>query len=118
MESKVIDWIEKSILGVILIATVFAVGEEILRMVGNFTVQLSDLLLLFIYAEVVGMAGIFYTSKKIPATLPIIIATTALSRMVILQSKELDPSAIMFETGGILLLSISAYIMRRKKIGG
>jgi len=117
MESKVIDYIEKSILGVILLATVFAVGEEIVRMISNITVELSDLLLLFIYAEVVGMAGIFYTSKKIPVTLPIIIATTALSRMVILQSKELDPSAIMFETGGILLLSLSAVILHYKKIG-
>lgn len=105
------DLFEKLILSVIVFATVFAVGEEIYTLILARTVALTDLLLLFIYAEVVGMVAIFYRSHRIPAVLPIIIATTALSRMIILQSKDLDPTIILFEAGGIVLLSIGAFIM-------
>jgi len=113
------DLFEKLILSVIVFATVFAVGEEIYTLIIARTVALTDLLLLFIYAEVVGMVAIFYRSHRIPATLPIIIATTALSRMIILQSKEFDPSIILFEAGGIVLLSIGAFIMtyRNRYVG-
>lgn len=109
--SKLFDVFEEVILAAIVFATLFAVGEEIYRLILAQTVALTDLLLLFIYAEVVGMVAIFYRSHRIPATLPIIIATTALSRMIILQSKEFDPSIILYEAGGIVLLSIAAFIM-------
>jgi len=109
--NRLFDLFEELILSVIVLATVFAVGEEVWKLVEARTVALTDLLLLFIYAEVVGMVAIFYRSHRIPATLPIIIATTALSRMIILQSKELDPTIILFEAGGIVLLSIAAFVM-------
>ena len=111
MMVKIFDLFEKIILSIIVVATAFAVGEEILTLILARTVALTDLLLLFIYAEVVGMVAIFYRSHRIPATLPIVIATTALSRMIILQSKEFDPAIILFEAGGIVLLSIGAFIM-------
>ena len=75
---------------------------------------LSDLFLLFIYAEVLGMVGVFYRDNRIPVTLPIIIAITALTRMIILQSKDLDAINIIYEAGGILLLSVAAYIISLK----
>lgn len=109
--NRLFDLFEELILSVIVLATIFAVGEEVWTLVEARTVALTDLLLLFIYAEVVGMVAIFYRSHRIPATLPIIIATTALSRMIILQSKELDPTIILFEAGGIVLLSIAAFVM-------
>ena len=75
---------------------------------------LSDLFLLFIYAEVLGMVGVFYRDNRIPVTLPIIIAITALTRMIILQSKDLDAINIIYEARGILLLSVAAYIISLK----
>ena len=54
-------------------------------------VNLADLLLLFIYTEVLGMIGVFYMSNKIPITLPLFIAMTALSRLIILQGKDMEP---------------------------
>lgn len=110
-----IGYIEKITLILILIATVFAIGEEIYHLVSAMSVKLSDLLLLFIYAEVVGMVGAFYYSSRIPVTLPIIIAITALSRMIILQDKDIDPIIIVYESLGIILLSISAVIMSAKE---
>ena len=77
-------------------------------------VNLSDLFLLFIYAEVLGMVASFYANNRIPVTLPLIIAMTALTRMIILQSKDVNAINIIYEAAGILILAISAYIMTLK----
>ena len=108
-------WIsERAILLIIAVATIYATGLEIVRLISTNIVTLSDLFLLFIYAEVLGMVGVFYRDNRIPVTLPIIIAITALTRMIILQSKDLDAINIIYEAGGILLLSIAAYIVSLK----
>ena len=108
-------WIvEQAILLLIAVATVGATIIELVRIFDVMTVNLSDLFLLFIYAEVLGMVGVFYRDNRIPVTLPIIIAITALTRMIILQSKDLDAINIIYEAGGILLLSVAAYIISLK----
>jgi len=108
-------WIsERAILLIIAVATIYATGLEIVRLISTNIVTLSDLFLLFIYAEVLGMVGVFYRDNRIPVTLPIIIAITALTRMIILQSKDLDAINIIYEAGGILLLSVAAYIISLK----
>jgi protein PsiE len=111
---KFIWFSERAILMIISIATLFATGIELVRMISSQTVNLSDLFLLFIYAEVLGMVGAFYINNRIPVTLPIIIAMTALTRMIILQSKDLDSINIIYEASGILILAASAYIMSLK----
>ena len=78
--------IEKVMLGVIAVLTLIATVQEIITIYSVGSVTLPDLLLLFIYTEVLGMIGVFYTSNKIPITLPLFIAMTALSRLIILQS--------------------------------
>ena len=106
---------ERSILLVIAVATIIATLIELVRIISVQSVNLSDLFLLFIYAEVLGMVGVFYRDNRIPVTLPIIIAMTALTRMIIQESKDLDAINILFEASGILLLSIAAYIMSLKE---
>jgi len=105
---------EKSLLAVIGALTMFAAGMDIYKMVLNMDVQLGDLFLLFIYAEIVGMVGAFYISNRIPVTLPIIIAMTALCRLIVLHSKEADPWMLIAEAGAIVLLGGAAYIMSLK----
>ena len=105
---------EGVILAAIALATLFAAFMEIERIIMVQVVDLSDLFLLFIYAEVLGMVGIFYRDKRIPVTLPIIIAITALTRMIVIQSKGFDGINIIYEASGILLLAVSAYIMTMK----
>ena len=108
-------WIaERGILLLIAVATIFATVVEIVRIVEVQTVNLSDLFLLFIYAEVLGMVASFYANNRIPVTLPLIIAMTALTRMIILQSKDLNAINIIYEATGILILAIAAYIMTLK----
>ena len=111
---RLVQLTENAILLVIGLATVYAAGLEVLRIVRTGNVGLSDLFLLFIYAEVIGMVGAFYRSHRIPVTLPIIIAMTALCRMIILQSKDIDPVNILFEAGGILILAAAALVMSYK----
>ena len=107
--------IEKSLLLFIVAGTVWAAGYDIIAMfAGQGKMALADLFLLFIYAEILGMVGAFYKDHRIPVTLPLIIAMTALTRMIILQTKGNEPLDIIFESGGILILAISAYIMSAK----
>ena len=102
------------ILFVIGLATLYAAGAEVKRLFETGVVNLSDLFLLFIFAEVLGMVGAFYKSHRIPVTLPIVIAMTALCRMIILQSKDIDPVTILYEAGGILILAAAATLMSYK----
>ena len=80
-------WSEKLLLAVIGALTMLAAGVDVYNMLINMKVELGDLFLLFIYAEIVGMVGAFYISNRIPVTLPIIIAMTALCRLIVLHSK-------------------------------
>ena len=105
---------EKLLLAVIGALTMFAAGMDVLDMVMNMKVELGDLFLLFIYAEIIGMVGAFYISNRIPVTLPIIIAMTALCRLIVLHSKEADPWMLIAEAGAIVLLGGAAYIMSYK----
>jgi protein PsiE len=104
--------IEKGLLGVIALLTIVATIQEIMSIYMVGKVNLPDLLLLFIYTEVLGMIGVFYMSNKIPITLPLFIAMTALSRLIILQGKDMDPSALVYEASAILLIAIACLIIR------
>ena len=107
---------EKSLLAIIAILTVLATGEEVIKIYDARSVQLADLLLLFIYTEVLGMIGIFFVSNRIPITLPIFIAMTAISRLIILQGKDMDMSFLLYESGAILVLAIAVLIVRYKPL--
>jgi protein PsiE len=105
---------------VILIATSIAFVLEILHMVEIRDVNLPDLLLLFIYLEVIGMVTSYWRTQTIRLTYPLFIAITALSRLIILQKKDIDPSTLVYEAGAILLLAIAIVILkfRRSKLLG
>ena len=92
-----------------------AAGLDVYKMIMvHFKIELADLFLLFIYAEIIGMVGAFYASNRIPVTLPIIIAITALCRLIVLHSKEADPLVLIAEAGAILVLAGAAYMMSLK----
>ena len=107
--------IEKALLLFIVAGTVYAAGYDIFTMFSTQgRMDLADLFLLFIYAEILGMVGAFYNDHRIPVTLPIIIAITALTRMIILTTKGTEPVNIIFESAGILILAVAAYVMTLK----
>jgi protein PsiE len=106
---------EQALLLTIALATIGAAVIEIVRILSVMTVNLSDLFLLFIYAEVLGMVGVYYKENRISVTLPIIIAITALTRLIVLHNKGLDAINIIYEASGILLLAIAVYIISKKE---
>ena len=71
------------------------------------TVTLADLLLLFLYLEVLAMVRVFWESQSIQITLPLFIAITALSRFIILQGKSINPEILVYEAGAILLIALA-----------
>ena len=104
--------IQLILLGIILASTVIAVGIEIRTMFINESVTLADLLLLFLYLEVMAMVRVFWEQQSISISLPLLIAITALSRFIILQGKSLDPSALIYEAGAILLIAVAIVVLR------
>jgi protein PsiE len=110
---QVIEVTEKTFLVIIACCTVVAMLQEIATLVETRKVELKDLLLMFIYAEVLGMLGAFYSSHRIPITIPLFIAMTALSRLIILQGKEANPTILLYESGAIALIALACWIIAR-----
>ena len=99
---------------IILISTVIAVGIEIKNMFLNQSVTLADLLLMFLYLEVLAMVRVFWDQQSISITLPLLIAITALARFIILQGKEMDPTALVYEAVAIVLIAAAIVILRQR----
>ena len=104
--------LQLGLLTIILISTVIAVGIEIKTMYINQSVTLADLLLMFLYLEVLAMVRVFWSQQSISITLPLLIAITALSRFIILQGKEMDPSGLVYEAVAIALIASAIVILR------
>ena len=102
------------ITAVLLILTGAVIGflSEIYLMIQKKEVDLADLLLLFIYVEVMGMIRVYPLNEEIRITYPLIIAITAISRLIILQKKDLDPSILIYESVAILIIAIAIIILR------
>ena len=114
--SKYFDVVEKIILVILLFATLTAIGQEILKVVDLGIVSLADILLLFIFLEVIGMIKEYYVTNRIAISHPIFIAITALARLIILQRKDFDPVILIYEAGAILILSLAILALRARKI--
>ena len=109
---KFVKQIQLIVLALILVSTVVAIGLELRKMFIAQSVELADLLLMFLYLEVLAMIRVFWESQSIRITLPLLIAITALSRFIILQGKEQDPSALVYEASAILLIAAATVVIR------
>ncbi len=112
--AKLIEGIEKVSLVIIAGFTVYAMGQEMSAIVAAHEVRLTDLLLMFIFAEVLGMVASFYKSQVIPINIPIFIAITAVCRMLILRGKEGNSLDLMLESGAVLVLAVASIAVRAR----
>ena len=96
----------------IFIGAVIGFSIEVYKMVSIKKVELADLLLLFIYVEVMGMIRVYLLQEEIRITYPLIIAITAISRLIILQKKDLDPSILIYESLAIFILALAIIVLR------
>ena len=113
---NIIGWIEKAFLIIIAFFTIAAMAQEVMVLIETRRVELKDLLLMFIYAEVLGMLAAFYASHRIPITIPLFIAMTALSRLIILQGKDGDPAILLYESGAIILIAGACWVISRIQV--
>jgi len=109
---NIVKQIQLLALVIILVATIIAFGMEVYQMISIQTVTLADLLLLFLYLEVLAMVRVFWESQSIQITLPLFIAITALSRFIILQGKSINPEVLLYEAGAIVLIAIAILVLR------
>jgi|SRR4029450_3186398 protein PsiE len=118
--SRLIHFTENGFLLLIAIFTTIGMCQEIYAIIAKRNVALHDLLLMFLYVEVLAMVGVYYDSKRIPITLPLFIAITAIARLSILQGKEEPPINLIFEAGAILILAFASVVInyRRNKDDG
>ena len=107
-----LEIVENIGLMVIAVATVFAGYQEITLMVGHGKVTLADLLLMFLYLEVLTMVGLYYDSGKLPVRFPLYIAMVALARYLILDIKDLDVWRMLAVSGSVLLISLAVLLIR------
>ena len=108
--------LEKIVLSILLVCTLIVIGQEILMMVENKRVTLADILLLFIYVEVLGMIKEYWLAKVIRMSYPLFIAMTALARLIILQRKDIEPVTLIYESLSILIIAISIVVLRARHL--
>ena len=96
----------------VLIATVIAFFLEVKDMYIDQDIELADLLLLFIYIEVIGLVRSYWETRSIRISYPLVIAITALARFIILQDKEGDPTNLLYISGAILIVALATVVIR------
>lgn len=109
---RALHTVEKLGLALIAIATVVAIGQEVMVMIENLTVRLADLLLLFIYLEVLAMAGIYLKSGEMPVRLPLYISIVALARYIVLDVKAMGSVELLAVSGAILVIALAILAIR------
>jgi protein PsiE len=100
---------------IVLAATIIAFLLEIIRMYETQTVSLADLLLLFIYIEVIGLVRSYWESRAVRVIYPLVIAITALARYIILQDKNTDPTSLVYLASAILIVSLATVVIRFRR---
>ncbi|MFT6989243.1 MAG: protein PsiE [Paraglaciecola sp.] len=108
--------IERIILFIVVLMTMGAVVLEIHAIYIAQTISLADILLMFLYLEVIGMVAVFYSDRRSAFVYPIFIAITALARLIVLQGKDMAPENILYEAIAIFILAIAAIVLIRMRI--
>ena len=114
--NRIFEYLEDLILSIIAVMTLAAVGFELYEVFQRGSIGLADLLLMFIYAEVLGMVAIYFRSHVLPVIYPLFIGITALARLIVLQGKDSMPEQLVYEAGSILLLSLAALLLKDVKV--
>jgi protein PsiE len=110
--STLFHYIEKAVLVGVGGLALVGIGQLILGISRNGEVRLEDLLMMFIFIEIMAMANVYFVRREVPFTYPMFIAVTALSRLIVLQGKNIAPENLIYESGAILLVSLAILIIR------
>ncbi len=105
-------YVEWAGLLIITLLTIISIGQEIFLLIEARRVALHDILLLFIYLEILTMVALYYTSGKLPVRYPVYIAIVAVARYIVLGMKEMEPLSIIYLSVAILILSLSVIVLK------
>jgi protein PsiE len=105
--------IENLLLIIVVSMTLGGVAFELIKVYGANKIHLADILLMFLYLEIIGMVAVFYSDRSSAFVYPIFIAITALARLIILQGKDMAPENILYEAIAILILALAAIVIIR-----
>jgi protein PsiE len=100
------------VLIVIALSTIFAVMQEITHIWEVGAIAVGDLLMLFLYLEVMSMLNHYLGSGNLPVRYPLYIGIIALARFLVLDIKEIDAFKMFALSGSILLIAIAILIVR------
>ncbi|EGV28382.1 phosphate-starvation-inducible E [Thiorhodococcus drewsii AZ1] len=110
--SILFHYIEKFVLVIVGGLALVGIGQLMFGIYQHDEVKLEDLLLMFIFIEIMAMANVYFVRRAVPFTYPMFIAVTALSRLIVLQGKNIAPENLLYESGAIVLVSIAILIIR------
>lgn len=110
--STLFHYIEKAVLVGVGGLALIGIGQLIFGITKHGEVRLEDLLLMFIFIEIMAMANVYFVRRAVPFTYPMFIAVTALSRLIVLQGKNIGPENLIYESGAILLVSLAILVIR------
>lgn len=109
---KLVVWTEEVGLMIVAVSTFVAIIMEVYVMIQNGRVEIADLLLLFIYLEVLAMVGIYLESEKLPVRYPLYIAIVALARYLMLEMKNMDTLKLLGVAGAAFIISLTILAIR------
>ena len=110
--TKNIEYLEKVLILLIIGCTLIAIGIEFISMFNKYSIDLADILLLFIYLEILAMCRNFIKYNEIRMSYPLLIAMTALARTIIMQKDLTDASTYVYEAVAILIIAIAIIVLR------
>jgi len=110
--STLFRFVEKAVLLLVGGLALLAIGQLVLEVLRNGRVKLEDVLLIFIFLEIMAMANVYFLRHSVPFTYPMFIAVTALSRLIVLQGKNIAPENLLYEGGAILLVTVAILVIR------
>ena len=96
----------------ILLATIWAIGQAAWGMIESRKVELADLLLIFILLEVITMVESYWRLGKLPVRIPLYIAMVSMARYLILDTSDAHDVHALFITGAILILALAVFVVR------
>ncbi len=107
-----LPWVEDLGLILILIVTLIAGGQAMWAMLQHGTIALADLLLLFIYLELVTMVRMYFTSRKLPVRMPLYIAMVAIARHIVVDANHSEYLGILMIAAAVLILALAVLVVR------
>jgi protein PsiE len=110
--STLFRYVEKTVLLLVGGLSLLAIGQVLMGIPVHGKIRLEDVLLIFIFVEIMAMANVYFVRHAVPFTYPMFIAVTALSRLVVLQGKDVPFVNLVYEGVAILLISVSILIIR------